>query len=340
MRGILWKAVVVAAGIAAASIGVARAADEELPADVIAAAKKEGKVAFYTSFLGAKAHLDIIKTFEAKYGISVELLDVRASEMTERIRTEQTSKRYIADVVQNGAASLVRQERQGYLQKHGGIPNAKNLLKDHEANDVGVPAYILGYGILINTSAVTGADVPKSWKDLTNPKWKGKIISDDPRALGGGNVMFSAFQDKIGEDFNIGLSQQALVLSRDVGNDERRVARGEYPMRIPQLFSNWLALKSLPVKFIAPVEGLPYIRFDFGVMNGAPHPNAARLFINHYLSEQVQTAYVKAGLIPTVDGILDKAGEAGAELKGIKLLGTTDVDRQDAMLDRAKQLYP
>ena len=44
--------------------------------------------------------------------------------------------------------------------------------------------------------------------------------------------------------------------------------------------------------------------------------------------------------MPVVDGILDKAGEAGAELKGIKLMGTTDVDRQDAMLDRAKQLYP
>ena len=184
-----------------------------------------------------------------------------------------------------------------------------------------MPTYILGYGILINTSAVKGADEPKSWQDLKNPKWKGKIISDDPRALGGGNVMFSAFQDKLGDDYNIALSQQALVLSRDVGNDERRVARGEYPMRIPQLFSNWLALKSLPVKFIAPAEGLPYIRFDFGVLNGAPHPNAARLFINHYLSEQVQTAYAVAGLMPTVDGILDKAGEAGAELKGIKLLG-------------------
>ncbi len=226
------------------------------------------------------------------------------------------------------------------MQKHGGIPNAKNLLKDHPSNDFGVPTYILGYGILINKNAVKGDDEPKSWQDLKNPKWKGKIISDDPRALGGGNVMFSAFQDKLGEDYNAALSQQGLVLSRDVGNDERRVARGEFPMRIPQLFSNWLALKSLPVKFVAPAEGLPYIRFDFGMLTGAPHPNAARLFINHYLSEQVQTAYAVAGLMPVVDGILDKAGEAGAELKGIKLLGTTDVDRQDAMLDRAKQLYP
>jgi iron(III) transport system substrate-binding protein len=336
-----WKtAAIVAALAASALVAPVKAADNELPADVIAAAKKEGKVAFYTSFLGAKAHLDIIKTFEAKYGIPVELLDVRASEMTERIRTEQTSQRYIGDVEQNGASSVILQQRDGILQPHGDIPNAKNLLPDHVATDFDVPCYVLGYGILVNTNAVKPDEMPKSWKDITDPKWKGKIISDDPRALGGGGVMFSAFEDKLGDDYNVALSKQGLVLSRDIGNDERRVARGEYPMRIPQLFSNWLALKTLPVKFIAPTEGLPYIRFDFAVLKGAPHPNAARLFINHYLSEQVQAAYANAGLIPVVSGVLDKAGEAGQELKSMKLMGTTSPDTQQKMQDRAKQLYP
>src|SRR5207244_8506893 len=126
-----WTAAAIIAALATMSLATAAcAADIELPADVIAAAKKEGKVAFYTSFLGAKAHLDIIKTFEAKYGISVDLLDVRASEMTERIRTEQTSQRYIGDVVQNGAASLIQQEKDGILQPHGGIPHARNVLPE------------------------------------------------------------------------------------------------------------------------------------------------------------------------------------------------------------------
>src|SRR5205085_2424227 len=255
-----WKAAAILAAFATVSLSTTARADEELPADVVAAAKKEGKVAFYTSFLGAKAHLDIIKTFEAKYGIPVELLDVRASEMTERIRTEQTSQRYIGDVVQNGAASLIQQEKDGILQPHGGIPNAKNLLPEHKATDVRVPCYVLGYGILVNTNLVKPDEIPKSWLDL----------------------------------------------------------------------------KSLPVKFIGPAEGLPYIRFDFGVLKGAPHPNAARLFINHYLGEQVQTMYANAGLIPVVGGVLDKAGEAGQELKSVKLMGTTSPDTLQKMLDRAK----
>src|SRR5436190_1481033 len=115
----MFTVAVAASAIALSMGGIARAADQELPADVVAAAKKEGKVAFYTSFLGAKAHLEIIKGFEAKYGITVELLDVRASEMTERIRTEQTSQRYIGDVVQNGAAGLIQNQKDGFLQPHG-----------------------------------------------------------------------------------------------------------------------------------------------------------------------------------------------------------------------------
>src|SRR5438105_13248445 len=119
-----WRAAAIIAAFAVGSLSsTVRAADNELPADVVAAAKKEGKVAFYTSFLGAKAHLDIIKTFEAKYGIPVELLDVRASEMTERIRTEQTSQRYIGDVVQNGYAGLIQNQKDGFLQPHGDVPN-------------------------------------------------------------------------------------------------------------------------------------------------------------------------------------------------------------------------
>nr|WP_249209855.1 ABC transporter substrate-binding protein [Bradyrhizobium manausense] len=294
---------------------------------------------FYTSFLGAPFHLAAIKSFEKKYGIPVELLDVRASELRERLRTEQAAGRFIGDVIQNGAATMVRSQRDGELQPHGGIANTQRLSPQQSATDVLVPSYILAYGILVNAMQVKPADEPKSWKDLLDPRWKGRIQSDDMRALGGGQVMFSVLEDAFGRDYHEKLAGQQPIFSRDVGNDERRVARGEFPMRIPQLFSNTTVLKGLPVKLIIPQEGVPYIRFDMALLRNAPHPNAARLFINHYLGDEVQLIYANAGLIPVVGKLDDRVKEEMRALTGAKLLGTTDVDTQDAMLALAKDIY-
>jgi iron(III) transport system substrate-binding protein len=337
MTGFGVRVVAAMAVLWAMSLGaVAQEADD--PA-LVAAAKQEGKLTFYTSFLGAPFHLAAIKSFEKKYGITVELLDVRASELRERLRTEQAAGRFIGDVIQNGAATMIRSQRDGELQPHGGIANTKRLSPLQPATDVLVPSYILAYGILVNTTKVKAEDEPKSWKDLLSPAWKDKILCDDMRAIGGGQVMFSVLQDTFGRDYHEKLATQQPVFSRDVGNDERRVARGEYPMRIPQLFSNTTVLKGLPVKLVIPQEGVPYIRFDMALLRNAPHPNAARLFINHYLSDEVQLIYANAGLIPVVPTAEGAVKEEMRALTGAKLLGTTNVDTQDAMLALAKEIY-
>ena len=64
---------------------------------VVAAAKKEGKVVVYSMALGAPYYLAVLKAFEAKYGIKVESLDLRASELAERVRTEQAAGRFLGD---------------------------------------------------------------------------------------------------------------------------------------------------------------------------------------------------------------------------------------------------
>lgn len=309
---------------------------------VVAAAKKEGKVSLYTSTLGAPFHLDIIKAFQAKYGITIELLDVRASELDERIRTEQASQRYNADVVQHGSASLLTNyDRKDLLQKRGPVPNQKNLasLFGEGASDSRMPSYVLPYGILINTDMVKGADEPKSWKDLLNPKWKDKILSDDFRALGGGSVFFSVTEDKLGKDYHEKLSQQGIKFSRDVGNDERRVAAGEYPMRIPQLASNTLRMKGLPVKLIIPEEGATFVRFDLGILKGAPRPNAAKLLIDFYLSPEAQVIYANAGMGSVINGVAEKITGDAKALAGMKFLGTNNPDTLNQQLDSAKALY-
>lgn len=314
----------------------------QAPADwskVIEAAKKEGKVTLYTSTVGGASHAAIMKSFERKYGITVELLDVRASELRERVRTEQATGRFLGDLTQNGATTLFRQEQEGVLQPHGGVPSFGTLRPPFKGTDVRVPAYVLGYGILVNTNLVKAADEPKSWKDLIDPKWKGKILSDDMRALGGGHILFYATHDALGRGFHDGLAAQGPLFSRDIGNDERRVARGEYPLRIPQLFSNYVQMKGLPVKLVVPVEGAPYVQFDMAILRNAPHPNAARLLMEHYLSAEAQSIYANAALIPVVSGVSEKASEEVRALAGAKLMGSSKPEGQDAMLDLAKQIY-
>ncbi len=342
MVGSCLRAMAAGVVLGAMALGVISSgamAQEGDDAALVAAAKAEGKLTFYTSFLGAPFHIAAIKSFEKKYGITVELLDVRASELRERLRTEQAAGRFIGDVIQNGAATMIRSQRDGELQPHGGIPNARRLPPQQSATDTLVPSYILAYGILINTARIKSGEEPRSWKDLLDPVWKGKILSDDARALGGGHVMFSVLQDAFGRSYHEKLAAQAPVFSRDVGNDERRVARGEYPMRIPQLFSNTTVLKGLPVKLLIPEEGVPYIRFDMALIRNAPHPNAARLFINHYLSDEVQLIYANAGLIPVVGDLKGPIKDEMRALTGAKLLGTTNVDTQDAMLALARDIY-
>jgi iron(III) transport system substrate-binding protein len=323
-------------GVLAASPAAAQDAEW---GKVVDAAKKEGKVVVYNSAIGAPYYKWAVESFEKKYAIDVETLDVRASEMRERIRTEQAAGRFLGDITQPGSATAFNQEKDGHFRPHGGMPNIKTLRAPFKATDVQVPTFVQAYGILINTNLVKPADEPKSWKDLLAEKWKGKILSDDPRAIGGGQVMFFATYDAFGAEFHQKLAGQGLFFSRDLRNDERRVARGEYPIYMPEVFAFSLDLKGLPVKLVLPEEGSPYIGIVSVMLKNAPHPNAARVFMNHLLEIDTQLLYAKGGQIPVVEGVIERTEGETRRLAGAKLLGTTNAERQNQMLDLAKQMY-
>ena len=115
---------------------------------VVAAAKKEGKVVVYNMALGAPYFGAVIKSFEKEYGIAVESLDLRASELVERIRTEQSAGRYLGDVEMVTTTMIEEQLKNGdFVQKLPPVPNAGNLRPPFKTTEFSVPAYVQPMGI-------------------------------------------------------------------------------------------------------------------------------------------------------------------------------------------------
>jgi iron(III) transport system substrate-binding protein len=308
---------------------------------VVTAAKQEGKVVVYNMALGAPYFQAVIKSFEKTYGIPVESLDLRASELVERIRTEQSAGRYLGDAEMVTTTMIEEQLKNGdFIQKLPPIPNAANLRPPFKTTEFSVPAYVQPMGILINTRLVKDEDVPNSWNDLTSPKWKGKLLSDDMRPLGSGNTLFAILQKNMGADFNEKLAEQKPVFSRDMRNDARRVARGEYPIYITQVFAFASDLKGLPVKVVVPKEGAPYAQMDMAMLKSAPHPNAARLFIHHFLSVDSQALYANAWMLPVVQGAAERADPEAQPYANAKLMGPAKLSERPDMMALARKLYP
>ena len=290
--------------------------------------------------LGAPYYQAVLKSFEEKYGIKVESLDLRASELAERVRTEQAAGRFLGDVEIITTTMIEEQRKTGdYIQNMGAVPNAQNLRPPFVASDISIPAYVQPMGILINTRLVKPEDEPKSWNDLNDPKWKGKILSDDMRPLGSGNTMFAILQKKMGAGFNEQLAQQKPVFSRDMRNDARRVARGEYPIYVPQVFAFASDLKGLPVKVVIPKEGAPYAQMELALLRNASHPNAARLVVNHFLDQDSQLLYANGWMLPVVKGVAEKANEEARPFADAKLMGPALLEERPAMMELAKKLY-
>ncbi len=327
-----------AAGVAAAGLSgsIASAQTSDWNA-IVAAAKSEGVVTVYNTGLGL--HRDVAAAFTARYGVKVEFLDMRASELRERVRIEQSARRYLADLCLNGSTGAIAMDRAGQFMPHGALPNAPGVIEEFRGNGTRISIFQNLFGYMINTGLVPPDREPKSYRDLLDPFFRDRILADDPRAPGEGFATFAVTAERLGIDYQRLLARQNLTFTRNLLEGGMRVARGEYAVYFPQKYPDYLLLKSLPVKFVWPTEGAVYQTFMLAMLRNAPHANAARLLLNFFLDPEAQLIYARTGRGVTVNGVLNRAPADIAAALSVKRLGTADADREYEFLRLAKEIY-
>lgn len=309
-------------------------------AKVVAAAKAEGSLVLYTALVGVPSNKLIAAALEKAYGIPVQILEARASELRERIRTEQAAGRFIGDVMFNSESqAIILNAEDKTLMMHAPVPNAASLRPPFKDDGLKSPVMTINYGLLVNNRLVPPGQEPKSWRDLTDAKWKGKILSDDMRAVGGGSVLFYVLNDKLGTSFHEALAAQDVKFTREQREAARRVARGEYAIYMPFIIGDAQGLKGLPVRPVLPQEGAPYVLYATAMLKNPPHPNAARLYIDFASSEEVQTIFANDGYGIVRASVLGKLSPEARQVIDVKLMGTSDPTRQNETLELARRIY-
>jgi ABC-type Fe3+ transport system substrate-binding protein len=156
--------------------------------------------------------------------------------------------------------------------------------------------------VFVNPTMVDPASF-RSYKDLLDPQWKGKIVSDDPRNPGAGYATYLLFllHPELGPDFIRALARQEPLLLRDYVQQVDLVARGRYPILIGN--SDNIAEERMhagvPIHIVDPrqlreLSDVSPANGDLALFNRAPRPNAARVYINWLLSQEGQTIFARA----------------------------------------------
>ena len=282
-RDVLVGASALTAG-AAFSTRVLSAAPPASPVTpaLIEAAKKEGKVVWYTS-IDLKLSEQIGKAFEAKYpGVSCKVERTGAERILQRIGQEYTANVHAVDVVNSSDAShLVYWKDQGVLEPYVPEDVAKFYPADHKDVDGTYASFRVFLSIIAyNTSMVKKEEAPKSFADLLDPKWKGKIVKAHPGYSG--TIMTATFQMSrdLGWEYFEKLAQQNVLQVQSAADPPKKIALGERAVQADGV--EYLILQEKesgqPVEPVYAPEGSPLIIGPNGLFKAAPNPNAARLF--------------------------------------------------------------
>jgi iron(III) transport system substrate-binding protein len=267
---------------------------------ILAAAKAEGSVTLYTS-LAASNLKALISPFEQKYGIKVTIWRAPTEKVLQRTLTEAGAGRYEVDAIHFGSPQLEALHREKILQPVKSpvfaelIPGA--LPAHHEWTATIQQLYVQAY----NTNKVQKADLPKTYQDLLDPKWKGKLSIES-----GAWPWFATLVQDMGEEKGLKLFRD-IVAANGISTRQGEslltnlVSAGEIPLvltvyhHMPEVAK----AKGAPIQWFALQPAIARTN-GIGIARHAPHPNAALLFYDYMLSATgAQKTFSAIGYVPT-----------------------------------------
>lgn len=282
----------------------ANAADTSL----IDAAKKEGEVVWYTTLIVNQAIRPLQAAFEAKYpGVKMQYARADDSPTALKLLNEARSGRVQADIF-DGLYNMVALNRAGLVAPFlpPNFAQYPTELKDKDGIWIAILLYVFAPGI--NTNLVPQAEAPKTYEDLLDPQWQGKMAWNTSSVAGGpgfvGNLLISRGEER-------GISYLRALARQNIINIEAssraildQVIAGEFPIGL-MMFNHHTVIsarKGAPTTWLK-IEPVP-VAFDaIALLKDAPHPNAARLLMEFLTSEEGQLVLQKADYLPALPSV-------------------------------------
>jgi len=304
-RSLLKGAGALLAGSAFSTRVVAAAPPAEpITPALIEAAQKEGQVSYYTSTDLPVAE-KLAKAFEAKYpGIAVRVERTGAERVFQRIGQEYSSSIHAVDVVNSSdAAHFIVWKRDGILAPYVPEEVAKFYPAEHRDSDGQFASFRVWLSIIAyNTNLVKPEDAPKSFADLLNPKWKGKIVKAHPGYSG--TIMTATYQMQrdLGWSYFEQLAGQNIMQVQSSADPPKKLDLGERAVMADGNEYNIFQMKEAgrPVEPVYATEGSPLIIGPNGIFKSSPNPNAAKLFQSFSLSREAQQMIIDVGGLRSV----------------------------------------
>jgi iron(III) transport system substrate-binding protein len=314
----------------------------EATPQLVAAAQKEGKVVWYSA-TDVQVAEKLAKAFEAKYpGVKVQVERSGAERIFQRINQEYGSKIYTADVVETSdAVHFVHFKRQGWLQ--AAVPGdvAKSWPKEYKDADGTYAAYRAHLSVIAyNSKLVTKEQAPKSFADLLDPKWSGKLVKAHPGYSGTIMTGTQALtQSPLGWAYFEKLGKQKVMQVQSSTEPPKKLAQGERPVMADGNEYNVFVLKEsgVPIEPVYATEGTPIVIGNAALMKNAPNPNAARLFYHFMFTREAQQLNSDVGGLRSFHPeVKERAGRT--PLSQIKLLNS-DPAALEGQVETIKKKY-